>query len=200
MRLIYLLKRLVFQVKVNGLKNAFKEMIYRDRKIIVIEKEIAYEENVYRDDDTDFIIIDQFNYGEMKRKFNLGNMEYFVGKNARCMVAVKYGMCAGYQWWTQDNGFRDLRKLRLNLKGNEAYLFDLFVFPEHRGGNVPKSLAVETFNHLCSCGVNKFYGFYFSDNLRALWWHRAFLKAKEINKIKMQRFLFLEIVDGRLFV
>ena len=75
MRLIYLLKRLVFQLKVNGLKNAFKEMIYRDRKVIVIEKEIAYEENVYRDDDTDFIIIDRFNYGEMKRKFNLGNME-----------------------------------------------------------------------------------------------------------------------------
>ena len=97
------------------------------------------------------------------------------------------------------NSFSYNRKV-FQLKENEAYLFDLYVLPEYRGTSVPLEIAWETYEHLKRNKITKIYGFYYQDNIKALWWHRATLKAKEIKKLKVDKFIIFEKISNRIFL
>ena len=129
---------------------------------------------------------------------NIKNVEYYCKHGSTCLLAIQGFTLLGYQLWTYDNNFKDVKQIEIQLSANDAYLFDFFVFPEYRGTDIPKFITYETFNYLVSKGINKIYGFYFSDNIKALWWHRAFLKCKEIRKVTIHRILFVEIANGKI--
>jgi hypothetical protein len=200
MRLFHLLKKFILQIKTAGLTNALKEIVFFNRTMIVVEKDLMHEHDIKLDDHLDIQIIDKVNKNLIKTKFQTNIFDYYAQKGAKCLAIFNDKECLGYQWWTQDNQFKDLKKLNLTLNDHEVYLFDFFVFPKYRGTNIPKMITQETFNHLASLGLKKIYGFYFGDNIKALWWHRAVLKAKEIRKVKTHRFLFFEFIDGKIFV
>ena len=199
MKILYLLKRLVFRLRTDGLRESLKDVVYFNKSIVAIEKTL--ESNpIDKKHNIDFVIADATNYQECQEKSGIKNLAYYCKRGARCLIALQEGRYVGHQWWTFQNGFIDLEKLDVKLLDNDAYLFDLFVLPEHRGSAVPKMVAWETYNHLISLGIQRIYGFYFSDNIQALWWHRAVLKAKEIKKIKAHRFFIFEIIGGKLFL
>ena len=200
MKLIHLFRKLILQIKTAGIKAAFKEIIFFNRTVIVIEKDISYRDEIKLEDGIEVTVIDNSNRSLIKSKYGINIFQYYPQKGAKCLAIFNENECLGYQWWTQDNKFNDLKKLNLTLKDNEAYLFDFFVFPEYRGTNTPKLITQETFNHLLSDGISKIYGFFFGDNIKALWWHRAVLKAKEIKRIKTHRLFFLEFINGKIFV
>lgn len=199
MRIFYLFRRFIFRLSTDGILETLKEIIFLNRVMIAIEKNIGFEPNI-TSNNVHFIIVGPANYKKYQEQYGLKTLEYYSKTGAQCIMAIEGDECLGYQWVTQDNNFKDLRKLGIRLKDSEAYLFDLFVYPQYRGTDIPKMVARETFNHLVSKGVNKIYGFYFSDNIKALWWHRAILKCKEIKKVKIHRFLFFEFLNGRLML
>ena len=96
--------------------------------------------------------------------------------------------------YTNQKGFRDLEKFDLEIKNNETYMFDMFIFPEFRNNDTSKRVTETIFKHFRGLKIKKFYGFYFADNVGALWWHRAVLRANEIKEVRVNRLLFVEFV------
>lgn len=84
----------------------------------------------------------------------------------------------------------DLDMLGIICEEMDAYAFDMFIAPVYRG----KNLAAPLQKLLQAClkmeGYQKVYGYYWDDNLPALWMHRI-LRFKELPKRRISRFFFL---------
>ena len=175
-------------------------MFFFNRIMIVIEKEIHFEPSSYTNNEIIIKILDKNNINDYINNYNINYIKYYCKKGAICLAAFKNNICVGYQFWTQDNNFKDLKQLELTLKDDEVYMFDFFVFPEYRGTKIPKIITRESLNYLSSNGINKIYGFYFSDNIKAAWWHKSYLKCTEIKHVKIHKVLFFEFANGRLML
>lgn len=199
MKLNHLLRKAVFRSRVDGFKEMLREVVYLNRTMIVIEKSIL-ESRMVHCEDIRFLVVDQKNAREFKDRDCGPIVRHHCGRGARCVVAYQGDAILGYQFYTQDNSFPDLSRMGIAVGEHEAYLFDLFVFPAYRGTNVTHKIVSGAFSHLISEGIQKIYGFYYADNVRSLWWHRAILKAKEIKRIRAHRVFIVEWVDGRMAV
>jgi len=198
MKIWHYFKKLMLHLKTDGFKNTMKETIFFNRVMVVIEKEIS-PTDYNKNDDYKYAILDKDNYENYFGDSDIiKNVEYYCKNGATCLLAFQGNTLFGYQLWTYDNNFKDVKQLSIQLGADEAYLFDFFVFPEFRGTDIPKMITYETFNHLISKGINKIYGFYFTDNVKSLWWHKAFLKCKEIKRVKIHRILLFELANGRI--
>jgi GNAT superfamily N-acetyltransferase len=197
MKLMHLLRKAMFRCRTDGFKDMLREMVYVNRTMIVIEKDIRQSGSV-QDDDLRFVVLDGKNKRDVECEWPLAR--HYCSKGARCILAYRGDRLVGHQFYTQENSFPDLVKLGLSLNRNEAYLFDLFVFPEHRGTDVAKKIVSWTFQHLLLQGITKIYGFYFSDNLQSLWWHRAILKCKELKRLRVHRLFVLEWTERKMVV
>jgi GNAT superfamily N-acetyltransferase len=197
MKLVHLLRKAVFRSRMDGMKEMLRELVYVNRTMVVIEKEIQ-ESRPAQESGIRFTVVDSRNLKEYSERNEWRLVSHYCSRGARCVMAYRGDDLLGYQFYTRENSFRDLLKIGISMKTNEAYLFDLFVFPEHRGTDVPKLITAWTFNHLVSEGISKIYGFYYSDNIRSLWWHRAVLKCRELKRIRAHRIFILEWADGRM--
>jgi GNAT superfamily N-acetyltransferase len=81
----------------------------------------------------------------------------------------------------------DLQNLGLTCRNREVYAFDMLIDPAYRGKNLAVPLQRAIQQTLKSEGFVKVYGFYYDDNLPALWMHRM-LKFKEHRKRREFRF------------
>jgi GNAT superfamily N-acetyltransferase len=79
-------------------------------------------------------------------------------------------------------GFRTLQK-------GEVYTFDIFVAPAERKHGVSAAFQNNAMASLRSKGYTKAYGYYFSDNLPAIWCTRVTNKWKELQAANISRFL-----------
>jgi len=197
MQLYHLARKMFLQLSSEGLKSTLKELIYFNRIMVAIEKDLRAEAGIMKPT-MHKIIVDRQNYFEYRNKFNIKNVLYYCRRGAQCLLLFDGKDLLGYQLWTYDSEFSDLRKLGIRMKKGEAYLFDLFVYPPYRGTVVPKIVAIETHNYLLSQGINKIFGFYFKDNIKALWWHKAYLKCKEIKRVPTNRILIFEFTKGKI--
>ena len=84
----------------------------------------------------------------------------------------------------------DLRRLRIGLADDEAYMFDMYIEPEHRGLALSTSLFRTAFRGLRARGVVKVKGYYVVDNLPALWMHRV-MGYREVGRVRVQGILGL---------
>lgn len=193
-----MLKKIILRIKTDGLGGTLKEFVYINRVMIGIEKDIVAQPRIMPQT-MHTIILDKSNYQQFRKKYDIGNVIYYCKNGAQCLLLFENETLLGYQLWTFDNNFTDLKKLHITMNSNEAYLFDLFIYPQFRGTTVPKIIATETYNYLVvSQGITKIYGFYFKDNLKALWWHRAYLKCREIKRVSTNRFILFDITKGRI--
>lgn len=197
MRLGHLIYKCFQKVKSEGIIDTFKEFIYFNRIMIAIEKNLTPQASIL-EKSMKVIFVNKHNYMEYHNIFNLRRVGYYCKKGAQSCLLFDNDMCIGYQLWTVDSQFKDLKNLDIQLNSNEAYEFDLYVYPKYRGTKAARILTAETDNYLISKGISKIYGFYYSDNVKALWWHRAYLKCKEIKRVKIHRILFFEIVNGKI--
>jgi len=88
----------------------------------------------------------------------------------------------------------DLEMLGISGGEREAYAFDMFIDPAYRGKNLAVPLQRSLQSTLKMEGYEEVYGFYWDDNLPALWMHRM-LKFKELPRRRVSRFFFLQIVQ-----
>lgn len=199
MRIFHLCKKALLNFRTKGLRYIISQIFFINRTIVVVEKEIVKISDLSPPGIL-FVIINNTNWAEYLKKYRIGNIIQHCKEGAQCLVAVDGNNLMGYICWTQSLGFSDVKKLSLKIKPGEAYVFDFFIYPDYRKQNIPKILTFEALKRLWAMGIRKMYGFYFSDNKEALWWHRATLKCKETGKIRMHKFMFLEYVNGRYFL
>lgn len=85
----------------------------------------------------------------------------------------------------------DLDMLGIHAKENEVYAFDMLIDPDYRGKNlaVPIQRALQL--ALKAEGYPLIYGFYWQDNIPAMWMHRS-LKFRELPKKWVSRFFFIK--------
>ncbi len=198
MKLVHFLRKAVFRSRIDGMKDLLKDLVYVNRTMVVIEKDIRKIPPAPKSD-IRFVVVDGRNLNEYSGKREWQIVSHYCSRGARCILAYRDNLL-GYQFYTREPSFHDLLKMGISMERDEAYLFDFFVFPEQRGTDVTKALAAWTFNHLISEGIAKIYGYYYSDNISSLWWHRAVLKCRELKRIRAHRLFFLEWADGRMVV
>jgi GNAT superfamily N-acetyltransferase len=85
----------------------------------------------------------------------------------------------------------DLDMLGISGREREAYAFDMLIDSAYRGKNLAVPLQRFLQSTLKEEGYKKMYGFYWDDNLPALWMHRM-IKYKELPKRRVSRFFFLQ--------
>lgn len=85
----------------------------------------------------------------------------------------------------------DLTWLGIECGAKEAYMFDMYVAPKHRGKVVTGFLLGNALEHLRKSGFERVYGFYEQANLPALWVHRLF-GYTELPKRKVCRVLLYQ--------
>jgi GNAT superfamily N-acetyltransferase len=88
--------------------------------------------------------------------------------------------------WVHD----DLRRLRIKLSDGEAYMFDMYIEPEHRGLALSTALFRAAYCDVRARGVVKVKGYYVGDNLPALWMHRV-MRYREVGRVRVRQVLGL---------
>jgi GNAT superfamily N-acetyltransferase len=88
----------------------------------------------------------------------------------------------------------DLAMLGITCGAKDAYAFDMYISPAYRGENLAAPFQRSLQAVLKAEGWNKVYGYYWDDNLPALWMHRI-LKFKELPKRQVSRLLFYQKAD-----
>lgn len=118
----------------------------------------------------------------------------YMGKGYRGFALVKGGTVAGDIWCADSRlaagacNHPDELWLGIECAPGEAYTFDMFVDPEHRGGNSAAALQNGALHLLRKRGITKAYGFFWADNVPALWVHRT-LRWRELDRVKASRLL-----------
>jgi len=120
----------------------------------------------------------------------------YLRSGFRGVAALRNGQVVGSVWsvtkaesklpWVH----RDLKRLRVGLADGEAYMFDMYIEPEHRGLALSTSLFREAFRGLRARGLVKAKGYYVVDNLPALWMHRV-LGYREVGRVRVRQILGL---------
>jgi len=81
----------------------------------------------------------------------------------------------------------DLDMLGIRPREKEVYAFDLLIDPSFRGKNLAVPIQRSLQLVVKAEGYTKFYGFYWQDNIPAMWMHRS-LRFKELPKRWVSRF------------
>jgi len=81
----------------------------------------------------------------------------------------------------------DLDMLGIQCEQGDAYGMDMFIAPDWRGKNLAIPLQLYFQSVLKAEGCKKIYGYFWDDNLPAIWMHRK-LEYRELPKRKVSRF------------
>jgi GNAT superfamily N-acetyltransferase len=99
--------------------------------------------------------------------------------------------CANFRQGLAKTNPPDLKMLGIRCGEWEAYAFDMFIYPTYRGKNL--AVLLHRYLHLTlkNEGYQKVYGYYWDDNLPALWMHKM-VKFTELPKRRVSRFFFFQ--------
>ena len=119
----------------------------------------------------------------------------YLQKGYRGFALVQGNTVTGDIWCADAESGKDGRKhpdevwLGIRCDRCEVYTFDLFVAPGRRGGNIAPALQNGALHLLREDGFTRAYGFFWSDNIPALWVHRT-VRWHELTRVRASR-LFL---------
>jgi len=193
-------------VKMNGLRSLLNEVIYTKRIAVPVEMDLSGfkpslkwpNDNSFKCIEINHEVLDQSDYS-----YKFKNRKLKASRN------IKKGLC-GYGllrndeviadlWYSSPTispgspEHKDLIWLGIAPRENYAYAFDMFLVPEMRGQNIATCFQGSFLLYLRDHGIDWAYGYYWADNLQALWVHRL-LKWKELGKLKVSRFLVIKRV------
>lgn len=132
----------------------------------------------------EFAVLDRDNAGSLAPKNKVASRRLKGFHNTRhgyyAYAVLRGGEIIGDIWCATPQRVQgtpihsDLSWLGIDCGADEAYMFDLYVVPEHRGKAVTGFLLANALRHLKESGFSRVYGFYEKANLPALWIHRLF--------------------------
>jgi GNAT superfamily N-acetyltransferase len=193
-------------IRFNGVAYLFRELVYRDREAIVVEKDLSSvtsPEDALRQANVHIEEITAPALARHALQFPVKNRSlkarYYVKKGYSGFALVSGNEVNGDIWYSAgpsaQNGAHppDVKWLGIRCKDNYAYTFDMYVNPEHRGGPLASLLQRGALYELRKKGFEKAFGYFWSNNIPALWVHRM-LKWSERARIKKTRFFFVKFV------
>jgi hypothetical protein len=195
-------------MKIGGFNSVVGEIIYFGREAVIVRMNLKEFNSAVRSPaDPSLKCIDitpeilkqpgydyQFKNRRLKASCNLqkGLLGFGLLKDGKIIGDLWYyspAYCAG------SPEHKDLKRLGLSLRDTDVYGFDMFLNPENRGHNASTYFQGSWLLALRDRGVENAYGYYWADNTAALWVHRI-LKWKELDKLKLNRFLFIKKVTS----
>jgi GNAT superfamily N-acetyltransferase len=126
---------------------------------------------------------------------------HYLRKGFRGFGLAQGGVVVGDIWCATSSEGRptvihpDLDILGIGCGRGEAYAFDMLIHPAHRGKNLAGPIQRALQSTLRVEGLNKVYGFYWDDNIPALWMHRM-LKFTELPRRQVSRFFFVKFAKA----
>ena len=196
-------------IRSNGWNAFFKEVIYWNRKAIVLEKDLSesrFREEIFRDANVEFVELHPETYSKRKFAYALKNrylkaMHYF-GRGYGCHALVRGNEVIGDIWYyapRESNGtsdHADLHWLGITLGLDSVYSFDIYFVPEERGKNLSAALQSSSMYALHQKGYKKAIAYYWNDNIPAVCNTRGINRWKEMKAIAVSRlFLFRRVVE-----
>lgn len=186
-----------------SLRNLIRKRVFRQRTATPVEMDLSTLPAFGDLEGSDYQFIElkleglrtgEWSFTVPSRRFKFpGNLK----KGWRSFALVKGSTVVGDIWCiTPREGGNSVTHPDLDMLGisggeREAYAFDAFIDPAYRGKNLAVPLQCSLQSTLKMEGYEKVYGFYWDDNLPALWMHRM-LKWKELPKRRVSRFFFLK--------
>jgi nicotinamide mononucleotide adenylyltransferase len=196
-------------MKEEGLKAALHEAVYFNREMVLVERDLTKPFPKLRQNfDLAIVMIGEQNSSEIEKfefanKIRMLKSLAYLGKGFWAFLGVSNSKVIAEQWWTNSSNVQkniihpDLVWMRLNLKEDEVYAFDLFVSPEYRGTAATNKFVLGYMNELTRAGYVKIFGSYFKDNIASAWFHRVF-SFEPLRNVSRYRFFFLEIKDRKI--
>jgi GNAT superfamily N-acetyltransferase len=191
-------------IKISGFPHLLNEIVFINREAIPVEKELSALKplgNAMQDGGNDLIEIVPEALDKRALVYPATN---------RYLKALHY-MKSGYGGYALASGDKvvgdiwysplkqpgdasvhpDIKWLGIQYASNEVYAFDMYLDHQERGKNLAPLLMNGALHEFQKKGFTKAYGFFWANNIPALWVHRT-LKWKELPKVKVSRFLFLK--------
>lgn len=190
-------------IKHNGLSSFLHEIVYRNRTAIVVEKSLLeFDADKEQPENCpigvielqpEFLAENRFNYAVKNR--HLKATQYLKKGYGGCAI-IRDEKIVGDIWFTTDRKAEnyhhpDCKWLQISCAEDQVYTFDMFLSPDERGNNLASLLQTSALKALRQKGFTKAYGYYWSDNVPALWVHRMG-KWREVKRLKVNRFLFFK--------
>ena len=183
----------------NGLKSITKEIIYKNRIAVVVKKELRSELAVPLGQNGSEAICAEITQATL----NDGLHNQYKNRELKAASYLERGFCGfglfldkevvadiWYYWPHRTPGVhshKDLDWLGIQCPENTVYAFDMFLNPRLRGQNLAPFFQGSFLVHLRDLGAELAYGYYWLDNLPALWVHRM-LKWDEVKRLEVTRF------------
>lgn len=194
----------------NGWRFILKELVFRHRIAIVVEKNLSEIPDDPRllagsnlkvvEINPDLLTNNSYNFALESRKLKaLRNVQH----GYRGAALVRGNLIVGDTWhWasqsTIDNQHlhADLRRFGFQSWSKDyAYTFDIFVVPSERKGGISAAFQNSAMLQLRANGFTKAYGFYWADNIAAHWCTRVTNKWKKLREVSVSRFLLFTWAD-----
>ena len=188
----------------NGLSSFLHEVFYRNRTAIVVEKNlIEFDADKGHPENCpvnvielrpEFLAENKFNYTVKNRYLKASQ---YLRKGYEGCAIIRDEKIVGDIWFTTPNKnavnycHPDCKWLQISCAEDQVYTFDMFLSPDERGNNLASLLQTSALKALSQKGFTKAYGYYWSDNIPALWVHRMG-KWRELKRLKVNRFLFFK--------
>ena len=194
MRLVQVLDFL----KTNDLASFVREVIYLNRKAILIEKNLVEVNNTWIKLQKSNIMFEEINtdtFSEKKYRFPVKNRYFkalhYLKKGYVGHAIVKGDEVIGDIWYsaTRKNDkvsvHPDVKRFGFESAEDHAYSFDQFVVPTERGNVVAAALVNYQLCSLREKGYLKACGYYWADNIPAIWNNRVMNKYIEIKTMRV---------------
>lgn len=189
-----------------SLSYVFDHTIFVNRVAIPVEKDLASLQPGRADQhqtDGEIVEITPELIASQRLVYPLRNRHlkalYYLEKGFGGYALVKGDKVSGDIWYfplakEHDKVHSDVKWLGITYGENDVYTFDMYLDQRERGKNAAMVLQKGALQGLHEKGYSKAYGYFWANNVPALWVHRI-LKWKELPRVKVSRFLFLKKVQ-----
>lgn len=199
--------QIIESIEEKNFSHMYENRIFRNRILVPVEMDLTGEISFcgHKNPEYEFleILISDL---EGKKYSYIVKSRYYAAlrklkKGFRCFAVVKDRKIIGDVWCTKTQAdgksihHNDAFITGLCCRDWEAYAFNLTVAPSYRGMKFAIPLQRFLQASLKNEGHSKVYGFYWEDNVQALWMHRL-LKFKEYPKRKITRVLMYSKIEN----
>jgi GNAT superfamily N-acetyltransferase len=191
-------------IKISGFSHLLNEIIFVNREAIPVEKDLSVLKplgNSMLDAGNEIIEIAPEALDKRALVYPATNRYlkalHYMKSGYGGYALVSCGKIVGDIWYASLNGpgddsvHPDIKWLGIRHASKEVYAFDMYLDHQERGKNLAPLLMNGALHEFQKKGFTKAYGFFWANNIPALWVHRT-LKWKELPKVKVSRFLFLK--------
>ena len=200
------LNQFIETLRADGLGPVFGKMAFFNKVVLPSVKELEVLPSLKlqaRHEDVKFIEITNGSFDSSQYDFPSKSRSLRVSKNFvrgyQGFAIARGRTILGDIWFCPGPSSREEQKhpdldwfawFGVELGDRDAYMFEMYVKPQERGGGIVSYLHWNALRALREKGFRRVYGYCAADNIPALWVHRT-LGYRELGRLRMHRLLTL---------